>query len=181
MAIETLETEIEQMTVALFQIARSRSWNKISDSCSYIISEIKESDLRTGSQFRRARRKANDVKSPMALQQAADELRSIYYNLHDVNLYIYKAVRTHTIVEIQYYSKSSLSEEYLEEMKDNTPTFHSKVTLPPYIDPNDKERKFNINWELGGGLRHCWNCCVAAIRWRKLLAGRAMQLERRKD
>lgn len=139
-------------------MARNSCWNKISDNTSYIISEIKN-DISN----RTERKKTNDKKKPKILGKITTELKALYENLYDINLYIYKCNKDKTIIEIQYYPKSSLESDFYETVKNNDPMLHCKIRLPNYRR-NDTD-KFDANWELGG-IRHEWNSFLGKIRFK---------------
>lgn len=160
MTKENLHYDLEEATEKLLGIARDRSWNTISNNCLYIISEIKDSNGKNFFEQRLIRKKVNRNKKPKPLQLAISELESIYENLYDVNLHVFHSTLKQTVVEIQFYPKSSLDKDYVEKVKDNDPMLHCKVAIPPYS--NDDKSKFDINWELGG-LRHEWKM----YWWRK--------------
>ena len=108
---ENLEQSLREATSSLLEMARNSCWNKISDNTSYIISEI-VNDERNFFDKRIARKKANEKKQPKSLEQITVELKDIYENLYDINLYIYRSEKESTIIEIQYYPKSSLEDFY---------------------------------------------------------------------
>ncbi len=83
--------------------------------------------------------------------------------MYDINLYIYKSKKESTIIEIQYYLKSSLESDFYKTVKNNESMLHSKIKLPNYRK-NDTY-KFDINWELGG-IRHEWNSFIAKIQFK---------------
>jgi len=151
MTLPTLEIEIKTATEQLLQLARGLSWNKISSNCSYFLSEIKEEGLENVSELRKRERQL--MPTPLKLEQAIVALKAIYPKLYDVNLIIYKATKTETIIEIKYFLKASLGRERFEKVRDDEPMLHLKVPLPPYAD--DKKNKIDINWKLGG-FRHRW-------------------------
>lgn len=153
MTKEKLDNDVKIMTERLLEIARSRTWNTISDECVYIISEIKDYKEEKITELNELRIRENEKKKPKALHKIAAELNNFYENLYVVNLYVYKSTPKLTIVEIQYYPKSSLNKDFFETVKDNSPMLHSKISIPPYT--SDADSKFDINWELGG-LRHKW-------------------------
>jgi hypothetical protein len=140
-------------TSTLLEMAKNSCWNKISDNTSYIISEI-VNDERNFFDKRIERKKVNDKKKPKSLEQITTELRDIYKNLYDINLYIYKSEKESTIIEIQYYPKSSLESDFYETVKSNEPMLHMKIGIPPYV--NTKTKRYDVNWELGG-IRYEWN------------------------
>lgn len=152
---ENLNQTLKDATSTLLEMARKSCYNKISDNTTYIISEIKN-DIRS----RAERKKTNDKKHPKTLEQITTELQAIYENLYDINLYIYNAKKKITIIEIQYYPKSSLESSFYETVKYNDPMLHCKIRIPPYI--NDKSKKYDVNWELGG-IKHKWNALLKKI------------------
>ncbi|GAB2815688.1 hypothetical protein [Ferruginibacter profundus] len=144
MIASTLQNDIEEAIPVLLELAREVTWNKISDNCKFIVSEIKNS----GDNFhvqRRMRKKENDLKIPLTLQQQMPTLQQLYENFYDINLHIYKATKNLTIIDIRYYPKSSLDQEYKQQVMNNKPMLHSKITIPAWV--SDKKNKFDINWE----------------------------------
>jgi replication-associated recombination protein RarA len=153
MTKETLKQDIKIATSKLLKMTEESCWNRISDNCVYIVSEIKASNGKNFFEQRVERKRKNDKKRPKTLEQIIVDLESRYKNLYDVNLYIYHAKKDKTIVEIQYLPKSSLETDYYEKVKDNKPMLHSKIGIPPYR--GEKTERYDVNWELGG-LRHDW-------------------------
>ena len=72
---------------------------------------------------------------------------NLYDDLFDINLHIYKTTSELTIVEVRYYLKSSIDEEYRQEVLHNPPMLHCKIAFPSWFSAEEKE-KFDINWEL---------------------------------
>ncbi|GAA0733951.1 hypothetical protein [Aquimarina litoralis] len=142
---ENLEQNLKEATSSLLEMAKNSCWNKISDNTRYLISEIKNDELNALDK-RKDRKRKNDKKISKSLEQISSELRDIYENLYDINLYIYKSEKDNTIIEIQYYPKSSLESEFYETVKNNEPMLHCKIAIPPGY--NDKKEKFDVNWEL---------------------------------
>ncbi|WP_298903488.1 hypothetical protein [uncultured Psychroserpens sp.] len=153
-----LEQNLKEATSSLLEMARNSCWNKISDNTSYIISEIKN-----GEPNRTERKKANDKKIPKSLGKITTELKAFYENLYDINLHIYKSKKDKTIIEIQYYPKSSLESDFYETVKNNDPMLHCKIGLPNYR--RNDTNKFDVNWELGG-IRYEWNSFLGKIRFK---------------
>mgnify|MGYP001791295245 CR=1 FL=1 len=141
---ENLEQNLRKATSSLLEMARNSCWNEISKNVSYIISEI-ENDIPN----RTERINTNNKKKPKSLGKITTELKASYENLYDINLYIYKSVKERTIIEIQYYPKSSLKPDFYQTVKGNGPMLHYKIVKPPYISklPNsmEKEIKFDVN------------------------------------
>lgn len=153
-----LEQNLKEATSTLLEMARNSCWNKISDNTSYIISEIKK-----GVRNRTERKKENEKKEPESLGKITAELKAIYENLYDINLYIYKSEKEKTIIEIQYYPKSSLESDFYETVKNNEPMLHMKVEIPPYV--NNKTEKYDVNWELGG-IKHELNLFWSRLKFK---------------
>ena len=110
----------------------------------YILSEIKDSEGNPSIE-RKNRIKENEKKYPKPFAEIVTEVKKIYDDLYDVNLYIYKAKKNLTIIEIRYYPRSSLSPEYKNEVETRETMLHCKVATPIYYS-EDKE-KFDINWQ----------------------------------
>ncbi|MGG9963556.1 hypothetical protein [Ferruginibacter sp. SUN106] len=144
MISSTLQNEIEEAIPGLLELAREVTWNKISGHCKFIVSEIKNSEGNFHEQ-RRKRKKENDLKIPLTLQELMPALQQLYENFYDINLYIYRVTKNLTIIDIRYYPKSSLELEYRQQVANNKPMLHCKVTIPAWV--SDKKNKFDINWE----------------------------------
>lgn len=142
-----LEQNLKEATSTLLEMARNSCWNKISDNITYLISEIKNDELNAFDK-RKERKKENEKRIAKSLEQISTELKAIYKNLYDINLYIYKSEKENTIIEIQYFPKSSLESDFYETIKYNEPMLHCKIGIPPYV--NNKSEKYDVNWELGG-------------------------------
>lgn len=126
-----LRKNTEQAILNLFDVAKKCCWNKISEDCQFIISEIKNIEGNFLEQ-RIQRRKINDKKTPVSLNEILYELQNIYGSVYDLNFYIYHAKKNTTIIEIRYYSKQSLNKQDFQMLKKNKPMFHSKIEIPPY-------------------------------------------------
>jgi hypothetical protein len=157
-----LELNLKEAASTLLEMARNSCWNKISDNTNYIISKIVNDE---GNFFdkRVERKKVNDKKKTKSLEQITAELKDIYENLYDINLYIYKSSKESTIIEVQYYPKSSLESEFYETVKNNEPMLHVKIGIPPYVD--NKTEKYDVNWELGG-IRYKWNLFWSRLKFK---------------
>ena len=144
MTPKTLQKEIEESLPRLLDIARELTWNRISDNCEFILTEIKDTEDNFETQ-RLIRKKENDKKRPLPFVKAIPKLQSLYDNLYDINLHVYRAGRRLTIIDIRYYLKSSLDQEYRKKISDNPPMLHCKLTCPPWV--TEEKKKFDINWE----------------------------------
>ena len=144
MTSNTLRYEIEKAVPKLLDLAKELTWNVCSDNCKFILTEIKDSEENFHMQ-RVSRKKENEKKVPVAFSELMPTLQNLYDNLYDINLYIYKSDRLLTVVDIRYYPKSSLDEEYRQKVSHNPPMLHCKVAHPPWL--TGKNEKFDINWE----------------------------------
>mgnify|MGYP003631380885 CR=1 FL=1 len=164
-----LENKIQDATSSLIDMASDICWNKISRNCEYIISEIDESIGKNFFERAKIRKKVNDKKPPKTLSGIVAELTTIYENLYDINLYIYKSLPNKTIIEIRYFLKTSHTAEFYPTIINNEPMLHCKVARPFYAtespNSNKTERKFDVNWELGG-IRHEWNLFWSRLRFK---------------
>lgn len=147
-------------------MARELSWNKISDNCKFILSEIKNSEENFHVQ-RVSIKKENDKKVPIIFSEIMLPLQNLYDNLYDINLHIYKADRHLTVIDIRYYPKSSLDPDYRQKVIQNPPMLHCKVAQPPWL--TDKKEKFDINWENKQWL----------IRWKLFWMGQELKRQKR--
>ncbi|MBP2617726.1 hypothetical protein [Chryseobacterium jejuense] len=162
MSKENLKEKIETCIVNLQRLTKINCWNKISPNYVFIVSDFNEFDGANFFEQRKARNKVNKSKTPLLLDSVIEILDREYSDLYDVTLYIFKANKKETIIEIQYYRKSNLESDYLKIVKDEKPMFHSKISLPSYFLEG---RKFDVNWELGG-IRHSWNYFLSQIKYR---------------
>ena len=163
MTSSTLQNEIEEAVPKLLEVARELTWNKISDNCKFILTEIKNSEDNFQVQ-RKLRKKENDVKAPVTLQEQMPALQHLYNNFYDINLHVYKATKKLTTIDIRYYPKSSLDPEYRQKVMHNKPMFHCKIASPPWL--SDKKVKFDINWEHKEWLTN-WKLFWARLKLKK--------------
>jgi hypothetical protein len=147
-----IKDQLNDATSALLEQARRICWNKISDNTCFLLSEIIH-DGKNDFDRRHYRKLNNDQKTPKSLNEITFEIENIFENLYDVNLYIYRSQKHQTIIEIQYYPKSTLDSEFREKVECAEPMLHCKIDLPMYAQDNDQ--KFDVNWPLGG-TKHRW-------------------------
>jgi hypothetical protein len=140
----TFEKEIQEAVPKLLAMARELSWNKISGNCKFILTEIIDSNENFHVQ-RNLRKKENNKKNPLAFAEIIPAVQSLYDNLYDINLHIYRADSELTVIDIRYYLKSSLEHDFRQRIIDNPPMLHCKIVQPPW--GASKKQKFNINWE----------------------------------
>lgn len=130
-------------------------------------------------------KKVNQSLIPKSLQEIIQDLILLYENLYDINLYIYKASKSRTIIEIKYFLKTSHTKDFYELIKDNEPMLHCKVSIPNYSSKigkvNKKRKKFDVNWQLGG-IRFKWNTFLYTIKsylWKVLYNYKKKRHEKR--
>lgn len=150
MTKETLRSEIQSAITALFKLAEETCTNSLSHNLCFLVSEIKP-DYTRFKEERKIRIRENNSKTTISFNEAISQLLDQYDNLYDINLYVHKAKRNQTIIDIRFYPLSSLDPEYRDIAKQRAPMLHCKIANPVYCEGN----KFDINWE-HGGLKHAW-------------------------
>lgn len=168
MTKENLETKIADATSHLITMASDLCWNTIPKNCFYILSEIDETIGKNFFERNKIRKKVNEGKTPKSLQEITQDVALIYDTLYDINLYIFKATKNKTIIEIKYFLKTAHTKDFYETIKNNDPMWHSKVAIPPYLNAIGKtakeEKKFDVNWQLGGILYE-WNLFLYRFKY----------------
>jgi len=159
----SINQSIEELTQALLELVDETCWNNVSSNCKYILTKI--DDETEARQTMLERKKQNDAKKPISLNELSAQLEAIFNDLYDINLFIYKSKKRLTIIEVKYYLKSSFfGTTHFDLVKDNTPMTHCKIKHPIYITSlYGKPKKFDVNWELGGW-RHQWNLFLLKLR-----------------
>jgi hypothetical protein len=143
MSEKSLQVQIEEMLPELVKMASELSFSNISTNFKFILSEIKDSTENFSVQRARMT-KENDKKTPQPLEKLMPVLDELYENLYDINLHIYKANRNDTVIDMRYYPKSALDEDYRKTIVKNPPMLHAKVEMPPQL--TNRKEKFDINW-----------------------------------
>ncbi len=159
---------IKEAIPQLLKLGRTLAWNTIPDHCLFILSEITDEPA-NAHQRRRVTKRLNDAKQPRPLADLAPALHQLHDNLHDINLYIYRATREVTVVDIRYYPRSSLAPAYRAQVAALPPMLHLKVATPPWLTQAQPLPKFSINWErqiLWTQLRTWWFRKVYFLRTR---------------
>jgi hypothetical protein len=169
---ENICKDLANATKSLLDMARDLSFTIISDNCLYIISEIKDSE-KNFDERNKIRIKENSLKTPEPLADILPDLEALYPNFYDVNLYVYKANKQVTIIEIQYYPRSSLDIEYRQKTQSQQTMLHCKVANPPYY--SDTKEKFDINWEFEP-LNHKWKMFWWRRKTKKYLESRGIKV-----
>jgi hypothetical protein len=111
MTSKTLGKEIKEAVPKLLDMARELTWNDIPDTCKFILTETRNSTENFHVQ-RLLMIKENDKKMPIPFSEVMPTLQNLYDNLYDINLHVYRVKKHFTVVDIRYYTKSSLDQEY---------------------------------------------------------------------
>ncbi|TZF93642.1 hypothetical protein FW781_18280 [Chryseobacterium panacisoli] len=165
---ENLKESINICITNLFQLVKINCRNSVSPNLFFILSDCNEFESSNASEQRVFRHRINNSKTLLTLDAVLDVLQKEFDDLYDVTLYVFRATRRETIIEIQYYRKSNFDADYFSVVKDNLPRFHSKIAMPVYAW---EEEKFDVNWESGGGMHHMWKTFL----WRNFLYRRRIK------
>jgi hypothetical protein len=149
-----IEEKIKNLIKRLLEMVNLYCWNDISENLMFILSDISEVNGENFFIQQKNKNKLNKNKTPKNFNQVIADLKEIYDSIYDINLYVYKAEKHRTIIDIRYFLKIKLKADYLKTIAGDTPMLHCKITHPPYFK-KDKD-KFDVNWELGG-IRYHWN------------------------
>jgi hypothetical protein len=163
---ETLQTNIKQSITNLLKLAEISCWNKISSNLTFILSDYNEFTNTNFHLEKKSRNVINKKKSPQEFEKIIEILKKEYSDLYDISLYVFKAKKEETIIEIQYYRKSNLDKDFFETVRHNPPMLHSKISLPVYV--KNKE-KFDINWEHRRRFSHIWKTFIYTLKNRKII------------
>lgn len=141
---DTLAQHLAEATDSLLAMARELTWNAISANCLYIVTnyqEKEEFDIRGKVEKARYKKLV-----PQHLAEIMPQMLKLYPVLYDIILFVHKASNECTLIEIEYYPKSALDEDYRKTIEGNPPMLHCKVAHPFYSHFNGK-KKFDINWQ----------------------------------
>ncbi len=146
---ENLDRQIGKATSQLLEMAKECSWNNISGNVTYVLRKIEPgaTDGENLHDRNRIRKKVLEQQAPVSLGAAADRLKSGFENIYLLDLYIFKANKKETIVEIEILEKTELDPAYQQAVNHLPPRIHCKVAIPPYSSFEAKD-KFDINWQL---------------------------------
>lgn len=148
--------QLRWSTNTLLELANETCWNTLSTDCVYFLTRISESD---DSPIKKKKLPRNT--KLLTLEELAVELKKIYPQIYDLCFFIYQALKSRTIIEVQYFPKSSLDPDFLLEVQDQAPMIHHKIRMP--LCWQDKTKRFDVNWELGG-LRYHWYFFLAKLK-----------------
>ncbi|WP_264523287.1 hypothetical protein [Flavobacterium sp. N502536] len=151
---KNIEEQLEDLTTRLLEMVNLYCCNDISENLVFILSDISKVKGENFFIQRRNKNKLNKKTKPKNFNEAILDLKEIYDSIYDINLYVYKAEKHQTIIDIRYFLKSNLEPNFVKTIINNPPMLHCKIAHPPYFKNDDK--KFDANWELGS-LRYSWN------------------------
>ena len=155
-----IKKQIEKATSDLLKMAKDICWNEISNNCFYILTEINpENDLKFSN--RKLYKKINDKKELKKIDEIIEDLKIFYFDIYDINLFVYKSTKNKTIIDLRYFLKVN-SGHNIDKIKETEPMIHSRITLPFYRK-NEKE-KFDVNWELGG-VKQEWKMFLGKLKY----------------
>lgn len=136
--------QVEESIHALLALAGNMVSNKLSNDCRFILTEIKYTSENLHA-HRKIRKRENDRKTPVSIENILSIVNNLYDEIYDLNFQVYKATKKCTVIEISYFPKSSLEQDYRQKISGNPPMIHCKVAMPPWL--SDNKEKFDINWE----------------------------------
>lgn len=148
---ENLHLKIKDATHELLEMAREFSWNRISSNVRYVTKKVNLETIERKNNFEinRIRKMILSSQERLSLESAILQLNAEFDNIYLIELYVFKATRRETIVEIEILEKSELRAKYENIAVDECPTLHGKVPIPLYIGYKNKDKyKFDINWQL---------------------------------
>jgi hypothetical protein len=141
---DTIKMDLLNASQSLLTMARDLTYNNISDNLFFLIRIVDDDYNQMSSIIERnkLRKKINESKPILTIENATKELENIFDQAYEINLYIYRVENNRTIIDIEVtiFDKSFSN-------KKETPIFHCKVPIPPYL--YQTKEKFNINWQLG--------------------------------
>lgn len=120
----------------LIKMAKEITTNIYSDNFLFVVNEIKKFERCADGNLE------SELNRPMTFDEAVRKLLSFYDNIYDINLHVYKAIETATIIDIRYYLRTSIDYEHRAKVADLAPMISPKIQLPiDYI----KGKKFDVN------------------------------------
>jgi len=143
-----LEIAINQSLSDLLRLTGKFCDNKSSSHYKFILSDFQYNKGLNFHELRKFKNKNNKTKIPQDLTSIINFLHKESADLYDVTLYVFYAGKKETIIEVEYFRKSSFDIGYYDKIKDISPSFHSKVAFPIYS--KSEGDKFDVNWQHGG-------------------------------
>lgn len=120
----------------LIKMAKEITTNIYSDNFLFVVNEIKNFERCADGNLK------SELNRPMTFDEAVLELLSFYDNIYDINLHVYQATETATIIAIRYYLRTSIDYEHRAKVADLAPMISPKIQLPIYYI---KGKKFDVN------------------------------------
>lgn len=144
MTLEIFTNQISELNERLIHLAENSCTNVFSTNYQYILSEIDIHESGNVFEQTEKRIKANSRKVPGSLESVCSILYERILDLYDVNLFVYRAESTRTIIDVRFVLKSSFDPDYRNTIIKNPPMFHAKIGIPP---SHEIDKKFDVNWE----------------------------------
>ncbi|WP_052595239.1 hypothetical protein [Aureispira sp. CCB-QB1] len=138
---------LKQMVEDLLNIAEEMCWNKISKNTTFAITLDNEKEWKPWKEKIKAKRKLLKEITEIPFNNAVAFLKKKKLDIYLIELYILKALKNKTIIEIRIRYKNQLDKTYINNISTELPLKHCKIAIPPYI--KNKSQKFDINWEFG--------------------------------
>lgn len=144
-----LAEHLKSGTDQLLEMAADHAWNEISSAVCYVIKKVRTGVTEGINVFEtnRIRKKLLQSMKAVDLSSAVAELRSIFDDIYLIELYIFRADTSRTIIEIEILEKAEVASDPNSSNSAKGPTLHCKVPIPPYVADKQKGR-FDINWQL---------------------------------
>lgn len=95
-----LEENIKLTVSSLEILIKEKCFNKISNNYLYILSNINDFENTNFHEQKKISNRINNKKTPVKIDHALKVLSEIYSDLYDVNLYVFKAKKNITVIEI---------------------------------------------------------------------------------
>ena len=148
---ENLEQQLKAFTPLVLKLARDHCWNKISDTVKYVIKRVPSELNESGKlldELDYLRKKLLSSKEPQDLKSTVEQLKSYFSEILRIHLYVFKAKKNLTIIEVEVIENELSDTAYLQYVEVGKPQIFSYIISPPYTSQYE-HRKFDVNWRLG--------------------------------
>lgn len=141
------ETKLLELLESLHSLVNASCINVLSNNHSFILTEIDIHSTRDADPLLRqvAVLKAKKNQKKLEFKEASLQLFSLYPDIYDLVVTVFRSIKRETIVEFSYLLKSSLDDNQQKVAKNVEPMFHTRVFYPLFW--GDKTEKFDVNWE----------------------------------
>lgn len=162
---DIIAQSLRDLTTSAIKLADMHTFDKIPTECKYLLSEVRCDlrfpDLHRGRKYYKQEKKKKPL---LSSSDIVNELESLYGDLIEVYVEVFRVKRNLTIIEVRYLLNRSVDDidEYLAMkmiIKDQLPIFRAVITSPPYVFDLENE-KFDINWRFKA-IKCRWNMLKA--------------------